>query len=141
MRRLVSILSMVVLVQLILPTWAFAAQREDINRILKRLEEDTDRFSKSLDDALDHSSLNGTQSEDEINRFVHLFEEATDRLKDRYEDQGAAPVAAREVLNRVQHIDRFMRRNRLGGRAESDWQSVRSDLNLLARTYRINWRW
>ena len=109
--------------------------------MLKRLEEDTDRFSKSLDSALDHSTLNGTRAEDEINGYVHQFEEATDRLKDRYHDEGAAPGAAREVLNRGQSIDRFMRRNRLGGRAESDWQIVRSDLNLLARTYRINWRW
>ena len=41
--------------------------------------------------------LNGTKAEDEINGYVHQFEEATDRLKDRYEDQGAAPNAAREV--------------------------------------------
>jgi hypothetical protein len=104
--------------------------------LLKRLEEDTDRFSKSLDSALDRSTLNGTKAEDEINGYVHQFKEATNRLKDRYEDQGAAPGAAREVLNRGQAIDGFMRRNRLGGRAESDWQIVRSDLNLLARTYR-----
>jgi hypothetical protein len=140
-RRLISLVSMFIIVQLAVPVRTIAAQREDVKRILKRLEEDTDRFSKSLDDALDHSSLNGTRSEDEINTYVHQFEEATDRLKDRYGDQGAAPNVAREVLGRGQSIDRFMRRNRLGGKAESDWQAVRSDLNLLARIYRINWRW
>jgi hypothetical protein len=141
MKRLASILCVLVLIQLAVPTWTIAVQREDVKRLLKRLEENTDHFSKSLDDALDHSTLNGTRAEDEINGYVHQFEEATDRLKDRYEDHGAAPGAAREVLNRGQNIDRFMRRNRLGGRAESDWQVVRSDLNLLARMYRINWRW
>ena len=85
--------------------------------------------------------LNGTKAEDEINGYVHQFEEATDRLKDRYEDQGAAPNAAREVLSRGQSIDRFMRRNNLGGKAESDRRLVRSDLGLLARAYRITWRW
>ena len=141
MKKTLSILTILVSVQLAGPFWAVQAQREDVKRVLKRLEEDTDRFSKSLDSALDRSVVNGTKAEDEINGYVHQFEEATDKLKDRYEDQGAAPGAAREVLNRGQAIDRFMRRNRLGGKAESDWQIVRSDLNLLARTYRINWRW
>ena len=140
MKKAIAVLMILVAVQLAVPFWTVAAQREDVKRLLKRLEEDTDRFSKSLDSALDRSTLNGTKAEDEINGYVHQFEEATDRLKDRYEDQGAAPGAAREVLTRGQAIDRFMRRNRLGGKAESDWQVVRSDLNLLARTYRINWR-
>src|SRR4030095_16652763 len=138
MKKAISVLTILVAVQLAVPYWTVAAQREDVKRVLKRLEEDTDRFSKSLDSALDRSVLNGTKAEDEINGYVHQFEEATDRLKDRYEDQDAAPEAAREVLNRGQTIDRFMRRNRLGGRAESDWQIVRSDLNLLARAHRVN---
>ncbi len=117
-----------------------SAQRQDVDRILRRLEENTDRFTKSLDSALDHSPLNGTRAEDEVNGYVHDFEEATDRLKDHYEDSGAAPNSAREVLVRAQNIDRFMRRNRLGGRAAGDWQVVRSDLNALARAYRLRWR-
>ena len=117
------------------------AQRSDVKRILKHLEEDTDRFSKSLDSALDQSNLNGTKAEDEINRYVHEFEEATDHLKDKYEDTGAAPRLANEVLVRGQRVDVFMRRNRLGSRAESDWRLVRNDLNTLARAYSIRWRW
>ena len=141
MRKAWSILTILILVSFVSPVWAVAPQREDVKRILKRLEEDTDRYSKSLDSALDKSPLNGTRAEDEINNYVHQFEEATDHLKDKYEDQGAAPNLTREVLSRAQSIDRFMRRNSLGGQAESDWRIVRSDLNLLARSYRIAWRW
>ena len=115
--------------------------RGDLKNTLKRLEEDSDRFAKSLDSDLDHSRLNGTRREDEINAFVHRFEEATDRLKDRYEDQGYAPNAAREVLERGRDIDRFMRRNRTGPRSEADWRIVRNSLTKLAWAYRINWRW
>ena len=141
MKRTIALVTTLVIVQLVVPIWTFAAQREDVKRILKRLEDDTDKFTKSLDNALDHSALNGTRAEDEINGYVHAFEEATDHLKDKYSDTGAAPNLAREVLSRGRTIDGFMRRNRLGGKAESDWQIVRSDLNLLARVYRIQWRW
>jgi hypothetical protein len=108
---------------------------------LRQLEEDTDRFAKSLDNDLDHSRINGTRQEDEINAYVHAFEEATDRLKDRYEDRGTAPGLARAVLDRGRAIDRFMRRNRTGGRSEGDWRHVRNSLNKLAWAYNLNWRW
>lgn len=115
--------------------------RGDLSRTLRRLEEDSDRFAKSLDGDLDRSRINSTRLEDEINDYVHRFEEATDRLKDRYDDQGHAPVAARVVLERGRDIDRFMRRHNTGSRSESDWRRVRNSLTKLAWAYRISWRW
>jgi hypothetical protein len=112
-----------------------------LKETLKQLEEDSDRFAKSLDNDLYHSRLNGTRREDEINAYVHEFEEATDRLKNRYEDRGTAPGLARTVLDRGRAIDRFMRRNRTGGRSEGDWRQVRNSLDKLAWAYNINWRW
>lgn len=115
--------------------------RGNLKETLRRLEEDTDRFTKSLDSDLDHSALNGTRAEDEINRYVHDFEEATDHLKNRYDDRQASPGLAREVLGRGRSIDGFMRRNRPGPRSMSDWVRVRESLNRLANAYRISWRW
>lgn len=115
--------------------------RGNLNETLRRLEEDSDRFAKSLDRDLDRSRINGTHLEDEINGYVHRFEEATDSLKDRYEDQGYAPVAARVVLERGRDIDRFMRRHDVGFRSESDWRRVRNSLAKLAWAYKISWRW
>lgn len=115
--------------------------RGNVRETIRQLETDTDQFKSSLDSALDRSSLNGSRAEDEINDYVKKFEEATDRLRDRSEDREYAPNAAREVLARGRSINNFMRANRLGGRAESDWVHVRNDLNRLANSYYINWRW
>src|SRR5687767_12135437 len=115
--------------------------RGNVREIIRELESDTDRFKGSLDTALDHSRLNGSRTEDEINGYVKRFEEATDRLRDRAEDREHAPNLAREVLNRGRSINAFMRSHRLGGRAESDWAQVRTDLNRLSNSYYINWRW
>src|SRR5215467_15779981 len=86
------------------------AYRISLKDALKRLEEDTDQFTKSLNYDLDHGPLDGTSTEDEINRYVHQFEEATDHLKDRYDDPNQAPNLAREVMVRGRSIDTFMRR-------------------------------
>ena len=115
--------------------------RGNVREIIRELESDTDRFKGSLDTALDHSRLNGSRAEDDINGYVKRFEEATDRLRDRAEDREHAPNLAREVLNRGRSINAFMRTHRLGGRAESDWAQVRTDLNRLSNSYYINWRW
>ena len=115
--------------------------RGNVREIIRDLESDTDRFKSSLDSALDRSKLDGTSREDEINEYVKRFEEATDRLRDRAEDQSYAPGLANEVLSRGRSINTFVRRHRLGGNAESDWAKVRNDLNRLANSYYIRWRW
>ena len=70
--------------------------RTNVHQIIRNLETDTDSFKSSLDRALDHSPLDGTRSEDEINEYVKQFEHATDKLKDKAEDQRYAPHLARD---------------------------------------------
>jgi hypothetical protein len=115
--------------------------RGNVREIIRKLEANTDRFKRSLDNGLDRSNLNGTRREDQINEYVRQFEEATDRLRDRAEDQQYAPNLAREVLYRGRSINTFMRNNQLGGDAKSDWVRVRNDLTWLANSYYIRWRW
>ena len=115
--------------------------RTNVREIIRNLETDTDTFKSSLDRALDHSPLDGTRSEDEINEYVKQFEHATDKLKDKAEDQKYAPNLAREVLIRGRSINGFMQKHQLGQDAYNDWARVRGDLTLLAHGYRINWRW
>jgi hypothetical protein len=115
--------------------------RGNVREIIRQLETDTDSFKSSLDRALDHSPLNGSRTEDEINGYVKHFEEATDRLRDRAEDHEYAPGLAREVLNRGRAINNFMSTHRLGKDAETDWARVRSNLNRLAAAYNLRWRW
>ena len=139
------VLATLLITGLIASTGSTFAQRPwyrgNVREIIRDLETDTDRFKSSLDRALDRSRLNGTRAEDEINEYVKRFEEATDRLRDRAEDQKAAPGLTREVLARGRSINVFMRSHRLGGDAESDWAKVRNDLNRLANAYYLNWRW
>ena len=124
-----------------LPAQRTSVVRTNVRQIIRNLETDTDTFKSSLDRALDHSPLDGTRSEDEINEYVKQFEHATDRLKDKAEDQKYAPNLAREVLVRGRSINAFIRKHQLGHDANNDWARVRDDLTLLAHGYRINWRW
>lgn len=131
----------------VLPTRTDAAQRpyrmsdKQVERLLERIEKGSDRFKDSLHDALDDSRLDDTRREDEINRFVSDFENSADRLKDDFKDERSTADDVREVLTRAAAIDRFMDRAGLNSRVRKDWRSLKSDLDQLARAYRVGWDW
>jgi osmotically-inducible protein OsmY len=108
---------------------------------LKRLETNTDRFSRSIDTALDRSRFNNTDVEDQANALVDELEFATDRLKDRADDNIVNTFDVNEVLRRGMYLDMFMQRHDFSSAAERDWRMVRSDLDRLARLYGVTWTW
>jgi len=112
-----------------------------VELLLNNIENRSNTFRSNLDYALDRSQLNGTQQEDEINRYVQDFENATDRLRDRFDNRSNVASDVEEVLNRAASIDSFMRMNRLNNQAQRSWNILRTDLNALARYYNVSWRW
>jgi hypothetical protein len=120
---------------------AIKAQEEDVGRLLQELENNTDRFSKSFDNALDNSQLNGTSTEGEITRFVHQFEDSIDHLKKLYDDRKDTAIAASESLSRAKAIDKVMRKYKLDATAQTDWQSVKDTIKRLAKDYNLKIKW
>jgi hypothetical protein len=109
--------------------------------VLDRLETNADRFSRSLDAALDYSRFNDTDLEDQANALVDELEFATDRLKDRADDNVANSFDVNEVLRRGMYLDMFMLRHDFSPAAERDWLMLRSDLSRLAQIHSLTWTW
>jgi len=122
-------------------TRAYRMTDRQVDNLIRRVENSTDRFRASVDFALDRSRYNGTASEDEINRHIQNFEQATDALRDRFNRRASVSADVENVLRQATFIDQFVMVNRLGGRVQSDWNLVRTDLDALARAYNVAWRW
>ena len=136
------LLVIAVAVGLILTTGVvFGQNARQTERVLRQLETNTDRFSKSIDTALDRSRLNGSNLEDQVNALVDEFEYATDRLKERAEDNVTISLDVNEVLRRGMYLDTFMRTHNFAVTAERDWRLVRNNLDQLARVYGVTWTW
>jgi DNA repair exonuclease SbcCD ATPase subunit len=112
----------------------------DVRNLVKRINSSATQYKKSLEPALDNSRLDGTKTEDEINGYVKEFRESTDRLENNYKEDTAAQDAA-EVIRRAKLIDGFMRKYPLTTQAQSDWGSVRTDVERLARRYSVYLQW
>ncbi len=113
----------------------------EVDMVIQRVEQNTDRFRSTLENALDRSRYNSTRSEDDINRFVRDFETATDQLRSRFNSRASVDADVEQVLERAASIDTFMRNNRLTNRAQNEWSVLRSDLTALADAYGVAWNW
>jgi YmgG-like glycine-zipper protein len=113
----------------------------NMRNLIRRIETRTDTFRRTLENALDRSTLNGTAREDEINRLVSDFELATDQLRTSFEGRRSTVADARAVLEGAARINNFLLNNRLDFRVGQDWRLLQADLDQLARAYYITWRW
>ncbi len=114
---------------------------KEVEQIIHRIENESDRFRSSLDSALDKSRFNGSRREDDINAFVKDFYSETKRLHDHFDAHKSTGADVQSVLDRAARIDDFMRRYRLTSKAQNDWSTLRTNLEELARVYNVTWRW
>ena len=111
-----------------------------VERIIRRVENQSDRFVRSLDNSLDRSRWDGTRREDNLNERARELENALDALRrafdrtDRYHDTRAQ---VSNVLGTAERINMAVRRQRLRNNTERLWSNLRSELNTLASLYNL----
>jgi len=114
--------------------------KADVDRLIKRVETSSDKFKKEFDKALDHSRLNNTNREDQLNQYAKDFEHATDELRSRFDRTDKwieNKEQVRTCLSLASKLNVAMRNRRLGPKVESRWVGLRYDLNTLADVYNL----
>jgi len=114
---------------------------QQVKDLLSRIQMRTDTFRGSLEQAINHNPINGSQAEGRINQSVKDFEQSSDRLRDRVNDRRSSTADVEEVLRRASVVDGFMTGHQLEAAAERDWQALRLDLDALARGHGVAWSW
>ena len=112
--------------------------KAQVDSIIKRVEERSDRFVKLFDRSLDRSPLDGTNREDRLNEYARNLETALDELRgefDRKENYVETRPEARRCLDIATDINVAMRSRRLGAETERQWALLRAELNTLADVY------
>ena len=136
MKKVISVFAAVLVMMLGLAIHTAQAQ-EDPGRLIKQLEDDSDRFSNSVTKALDKSRFDGTATEDQLIRNVREFEDSIDRLKKGWDHGEDVTLLATEVQTRSKAIDKFLKKNSLGRNVQTDWGTVKADLLRLKKTKMI----
>src|ERR1700704_4221047 len=113
----------------------------EVEKIIHRIEQQSDKFRGSLDAALDKSRFNGSTREDDVNAFVKDFYRETKHLHDQFDHHKSAAPDVESVLDRAARIDSFMSRYPLTSKAQSDWAALKTNLDELAAAFNVSPRW
>lgn len=116
---------------------AYRVSDNQVQQIIRNIEQSSDTFRRSFDAALDRSRLNDTQTEDDVNNRVKDFEQATNDLRERFDGRRSVASDVENVLNRAARIDEFMRVNLPQRGVQRDWTQLKLGLNRLARAYGV----
>jgi hypothetical protein len=108
-----------------------------VRDLLGRIETRTDSFKREIDFSINRTPISGTSREDRIADFIAAFETSTDALRRNFASNQNISGDVNDVLSRALFINRFMSRNRLSTRAQSEWNYLRTDLNSLARIFSV----
>jgi hypothetical protein len=112
--------------------------KDSIHR-LDRLSKD---FERDLDRALDHSRVNGTRREDQMNAQGHEFRRAVGSLKSRFgngRDLNRSRDEAQRVLEEARLFDRIGRGRGFDNRVASDWSQIQQELQIISDAYGIDY--
>ena len=114
--------------------------RVDVDRVIRRAEDRSDVFRKTVDRQLDHSRLNGSRTEDRINAEVKQLANALDDLRSEFNRRNRwadTRVNVERVMRQSDEVNSIMRKNRFTPQVEREWDLLRSDLNTLANVYNV----
>jgi hypothetical protein len=116
--------------------------REEFDNRLRRIESESETFRRSLDRALDNSSMDGTRQEDDINEVAKELRRNTSEMRNRFRDRRLTRTEIERVLSTGRRMDNIMQR-RLSRNSNQgvwrdamrDWQTLRTDLMQLENIF------
>src|SRR5205085_8202703 len=121
-----------------------AWSQESTTSLIKQLREDTERFHKSVDKALDNSSIDGSSLEDEINNNIKSFKEQIDTLQGDWEGKrDTTNASAEELMVRARAINNFLTKHtdRFKPAVHTEWNSVKLDIGRIAKANKLKLEW
>jgi hypothetical protein len=111
-----------------------------VRRLLTRISTETATFRNEMMRTANRDAMNQNR-EDRIDNLIDQFSTATTDLNNQYDSRRDVTTEVTNVLQRAAAIDRFMQRNTLNSRVESQWVTLRTDLDSLARYNNVSWNW
>jgi len=113
----------------------------ELNQLIQRVETGRNTFASSLTAAFDRNRYSQTGSERNMLVAVGDLKNATDQLRNQFDARQPLADYVARVLARATPIDTYMSHNRLTTQAQTDWGTLRADLNTLAGALNVAATW
>lgn len=108
-----------------------------VRQVMEQLEASTDRFEDSLKKSLQHSTANMTRRERVWNDWADYLEDTTDDMLEEYKEKDVREFQTKleRTLMVADAMNRLMLRSDLSPDTESQWKTVRGQINAVASAF------
>ncbi|MFY9620466.1 MAG: hypothetical protein WAM70_07320 [Pyrinomonadaceae bacterium] len=120
---------------------SYRLRDNELNQLIQRIETSGTRFQSSITDAFSRSRYDQTSIEVNMNDDVRDFKNATAQLRNQHNARQPVADDVERILALARPIDTFMRSNQLTNRAQSDWSTLKNELNTLAGAFNVSANW
>lgn len=124
---------------------AFAQERSrstptppaDVGVLMQQLETRADAFEQKFEAALDDSTFNGTDFEERLQRLADTVEDEADNMAEDFKENDTKDMVDHfeNAMMAASGLNRVMLDKTLASAAETEWRSLREQLNALANRY------
>jgi hypothetical protein len=111
---------------------------QSVRRLIMRIENRTDVFRRNLTTAFNGRGVDDLSQQEELLRLASDFDNAGSRLRTRFERRQATTADVQNVLNLASQIDNRLNQQQVNTRTQNNWTNLRSDVNELARIFRLS---
>jgi len=118
---------------------AYRVNDRQVQILLDRIETNTRTFRQSVQPMIENRSQPPSYREDGIASYLSNFGNSLQTLKNNFRERRSTADNVREVLNRADLINGFVRNNRVSTETQNQWRSITDDLSTLATDYRLTW--
>lgn len=112
-----------------------------MRQLIQRINTRSVTFSRTFRQDLNRFYRNDRNSADEARRQLSAFESAMVQLRNRVNSRQSSSSDVSNVLDRAAFINNFVTDRQLSNPTESNWSTLRLDLDRLASAYNIAWNW
>jgi hypothetical protein len=123
---------------LVLSPVAFAQTRmndEEVERTMKNLKEDSQRFQSTFNSAISKSTVRKTSQEREYKNLVKSFRDQTEAMLNEFQDKKRADTTLPSALETAKRIDGVLGSVQLGENTITDWARCKAELKALAEAF------
>lgn len=110
-----------------------------VQLVVSKIQTKSANFKRAASLAINRSSLNGTATEDEFFQNIGDFEQAASALDQNVRSRNSSANDVNALFDSASNINRILATNRLSTNVQSQWTSLKTDLNTLASYYGVTW--
>jgi hypothetical protein len=126
-----------VTVATLVPATDALMSKAEVTQVMERIEAATDRFKEKFEKAMDARVVTKTNREDFFTRWAQDLEDVSDDMLEEYneKDEKEFSEELQNTLVIAAALNRMVLRSGLTEDVNTEWQSIRKDLNTLATVF------